>query len=625
MGAFPPSGSADGFASVPGVQVTESATASANIVLGPAASAHVSGNAYYADRAPDAGVDVSVDEEIYGAGGASHQLRTDEAGNWDAGVLPDGFYRVFYSVSRITGAGLAATQQSLGDELIVVEGADVFLAKELSGPRPGATVEGTVMAAEGWPSRAFELQVSQVGGGISGAADVAQGHFRITGLPAGTYQLSASGEEDEDDATGTTTVSVTEGRVFSATVQLAARSTPSGITASHEQEDLGLLNAQRARWGLPAGLVAVPLWSQACAAHDSYMAQNHVLEHPEHPAPGHSEAGQWAGEHAVLDSGGGWSETTNPFMDAPYHLEQLFAPGLLDVGIDESQGYGCVTTWPGMRRTPAAAGTVYTFPGNGTAGVSPVESAAEFPSTPNEDLGLPAKTGRQLIVWEEDGDPLYRGSTDLTGASLSSVSGSVEVKWVSGSLGAIIIPVQPLAPFTTYTATVSLAETAPFSADVAPTGPETYSWSFTTGEENPGGGWEEPGIPIPTGPSRPMKVHAAWAHGHMLVKGWGFEPGAVAVHVRTRKKAGRRGRRKARNRKGVGRILASATARPSGRFIARFRWPKARRLAMLVVQGKHGLPVNYAPRVRVRHHVRKHHGRRHHRRNRHHAKRKPRK
>lgn len=97
-------------------------------------------------------------------------------------------------------------------------------------------------------------------------------------------------------------------------------------------------------------------------------------------------------------------------------------------------------------------------------------------------------------------------------------------------------------------------------------------------------------------------------------QGMGFEPGAVAVHMRTRKKAGRRGRRKAKNSKEVGRILARATARPSGRFIARFRWPKARRLAMLVVQGKHRLAVSYAPRIRVRHHVRKDHHRRYHKR-----------
>jgi hypothetical protein len=102
-------------------------------------------------------------------------------------------------------------------------------------------------------------------------------------------------------------------------------------------------------------------------------------------------------------------------------------------------------------------------------------------------LGLKPLTGRQLIVWES-GVGLHE--IDVTSASLSSPSSPVTVKWVDkGISGAIIVPVEPLKPFTAYTASVALAPfEGPHGEQI---GAKTHTWSFTTGHNNPSGGWHE--------------------------------------------------------------------------------------------------------------------------------------
>src|SRR6201999_4249443 len=113
----------------------------------------------------------------------------------------------------------------------------------------------------------------------------------------------------------------------------------------------------------------------------------------------------------------------------------------------------------------------------------------ELPSTPNKDLGVPDLAGRELLVYETGAEYGENQATIVT-ASLSSDAGSVPVKWTGrdGEPGAIIVPTEPLRPFTTYRASVTLAPFDTLAADV----PElTHTWSFTTGKNNPAGHWEE--------------------------------------------------------------------------------------------------------------------------------------
>lgn len=181
-------------------------------------------------------------------------------------------------------------------------------------------------------------------------------------------------------------------------------------------------------------------------------------------------------------------------MDAPVHLNQLLTPSLNVIGLDErNDGYGCATTWPGLTGRPAPLGTVFTFPGDGTTDLPPSELAAEVPQTPNEALGINNLAGRQLFVYEEGfGDDYDRyGRLHVLAASLSSTSGPVAIKWLDqeASLGgyltgAIIVPLHPLEPYTTYTASVTLAE-----GSYGQIPQVTHTWSFTTGPPNPDGYW----------------------------------------------------------------------------------------------------------------------------------------
>ena len=273
---------------------------------------------------------------------------------------------------------------------------------------------------------------------------------------------------------------------------------PAGIAASDGERDLAYLNAERARWGLPAGLTLDPAWSLACAAHDSYLADNNRLEHPEESnLPGASPGGAWAGLHSILSEGSAWIAEANPWEDAPIHLDQLYTPDLTVVGIDESRDRACVTTWPGIGTPGQPGGTVITYPGDGTSGFPPSEQAAESPFVPGKFVEVPEGkiAGREIFVYEERGECsllscLGPNAPEVESATLTGPSGPVEVRWVGGETsevgpyltGAILIPVKPLAANATYTAEVTLAAYGELPA-------EHHHWSFRTGPPNPGGAW----------------------------------------------------------------------------------------------------------------------------------------
>ncbi|MBS1864146.1 MAG: hypothetical protein JSS68_20830 [Actinobacteria bacterium] len=453
---------------------------------------HVHGNASYADLSPDAGVEVAVLEDHNGSVNG-YRAWTDEAGNWDVGSVPPGPYVVLYLVEVSNGTPDKRQYVRVGEEKVAFgEGEDRYLTRTLEGPKPEGMIEATVTAAEGFePTVEVNLLFPSGEPERRGTEGETPARFFA---PAGTYTLEVPISPlftPLMDQSLSQPVSVANGHVTKVGLQLSPLALPAGTQAPMEAQLLSWLNAERVRWGLPGNIVGVPLWSQGCAAHDVYGADNNVLSHPESPLnPGFSAGGYWAGEHSVLAAAGkaGWREDGNPWMDAPYHLEQVFTPWLERAGVDETRGYQCLTTVLGVDEgSSATPGTVWTFPGDGTVGLPPVEEAREIPKTPNEVLGLSPLTGRQLIVWEGGVDP---GGIDVTSASLSSPSGSVAVQWVDkGFSGAIIVPVEPLKPFTTYTASVALAPFEGRHGEVV--GAETHTWSFTTGHDNPSGGWHE--------------------------------------------------------------------------------------------------------------------------------------
>lgn len=516
------------------------------------ADGSVGGIVSYPGGAPSAGVEVYISPNPPPVGEyVTKEALTDSSGHWTYNPLAAGTYTAIFVVSDI---GLRETQAN--QSFTVREGEQTSLTTSLSGPpRPGeGTLAGTVTTSLGIPASGARIMLTSSGGWTPPSTWVEEnGSFRAR-LVAGTYGIVIRREASEADATGAevleTIATVSAGETSNVEYTLPAQpplAVPPGTIAANTTRDLGYLNQERQRWGLPGSLRANVDWSQACAAHDAYMAANpnalaeEISPHTELPEKtGYSPGGTWGGEHSVL-SGGGWGAEANPWEDAPIHLNQLFAPDIIQMGIDESHGHACATTWPGVAAPSLPAGTVLTYPGNGTAGFPPEEDAAEWPFVPGSFVGIPQGTiaGRELFVYEEQ-PPLPGGcagfcfglAPTIVAASLYDPSGPVEVRSVDGStsgvggylMGAIMIPVKPLAPYTTYTANVTLA-----ASTFPTTFPEvTHHWSFTTGAP------ETSGIVIgPPSSATDRRVTAAHIT-HLMVSPRRFRP----IEMRSRAKQG---------------------------------------------------------------------------------------
>jgi hypothetical protein len=269
--------------------------------------------------------------------------------------------------------------------------------------------------------------------------------------------------------------------------------TPAAL-AARPQGALAALGAQRAANGLPAAITENATWSKDCAAHDHYMALNHLLTHTEDPTkPGYSKGGAFAGQNGVLIEGAGW-DSGDPYEFAPLHLDQLLAPRLQVIGSADAEGYSCTITFPGLSRTPPAAPTVYTYPGSG-ASIYASEVAREQPWTPGDLVGIrqPARTGPYLIVLvDAPGASPTNNPATLRDATLTGPSGAVPVTTVDGATSVptgassilypyippsgFIIPVAPLRAGTTYHAHVVVTFAGTQTA---------HNWSFTTRGADP--------------------------------------------------------------------------------------------------------------------------------------------
>jgi hypothetical protein len=240
---------------------------------------------------------------------------------------------------------------------------------------------------------------------------------------------------------------------------------PAGAAAISGAEIVQRLSRQREANGIPAGLIERPEWSADCAKHNYYGAQTGELRHSEDPSsPFYSVEGNWAAENSVLASGASWSQG-NPWEEAPIHLIQMLAPQLSEMGAAENDNHNCATTWPGYKRSEPTGLTGYSYPGNGASGVVPSERAAESPTIPGNQVGLPegTVTGRYLLAYLAGVDPSDAPDVTVT-ATLSVGGGAVDLRVVDSTneeIGgympqpsAFLIPAQPLKPQTTYQADV---------------------------------------------------------------------------------------------------------------------------------------------------------------------------
>jgi carboxypeptidase family protein len=411
-----------------------------------------------------------------GPAGTRYTTTTGFNGWYDLEQLPPGSYALTVTEpAPAVGTATASTTVHAGG----VATADAQLSA------PVTTITGAVTGAHGGPLAGMPVTLSSPDGddcSTSPACGTAtssgqNGRYTVY-VPAGTYTLQTS---DAGESTAALTVVAQAGAVIRAPIGLPAPPVPADTTAHQSARDLRRLNTERAADGLPAGLTLAPRWSVECAAHDDYERDNGVLTSTENPdSLGASVGGAWAGLNSDLAEGR-WTPTANPWENAPIHLLALLAPSLSVVGIDDSDGYQCATTYPGLVRAPTTTDRISTYPAAGAQHVAPSEQARESPFVPGQFVGIPSgrTAGRELFVYLNLAHQTGQAPVHVLSAKLTAQGRPVALRWVDSQTptvgrylpGAILIPVNPLAPRTRYTASVSVQDR---SATLA------RRWSFTT-------------------------------------------------------------------------------------------------------------------------------------------------
>ena len=235
--------------------------------------------------------------------------------------------------------------------------------------------------------------------------------------------------------------------------------------ATTADEALAKVNALRATHGLPGPLVENKAWSKACELHLRYLARNNAAGHEEdRRKPGYTPLGAWAGMNSILAfNPWDWEGAGTPFRTAPFHFVQLLSPLLTEVGISTFSGRTCITTWPGYRRSFDGTMT-FSFPADGTTAFPYAEQMAESPFTPLSFIfGLEEgdTTGPALYVFSAEW-----GARPLS-VWLTGPEGGVDLTWFDHAHGltgglvpsgaAIIVPLKPLRPESTYTVEVAFS------------------------------------------------------------------------------------------------------------------------------------------------------------------------
>lgn len=404
---------------------------------------------------------------------------------YGATTAADGFYELdqlpapgSYSVTFTPSDGRPQTQT-----IAVAPGGDATVDASLA--QPVTTITGTVtdwrhQTLAGMPVgltlRSSPPCLAGASCGSSTATD-ATGMYTLSVVP-GSYELSA---EDGNRRIDVQAVDAPAGQRMIVDVHLVPPSVPAGTTSAHAARDLRWLNGERARDGMPAGVVLNPRWAVQCAAHDAYEHANGVLTNSENPqAPGASPGGAWAGLVSVLAQSR-WTSARDPWQSAPIHLMQLLTPSLSVIGIDDGAGLQCATTYPGLLRTPVLKDAVTTYPQDGARDVPPREVAREAPFVPGQFVGIPTgrAAGRELFVYLNESGQTGQAQVRVVSASLSQGRRPLALRWVDNTTptigryltGAILIPVTPLRGRTTYRASVVVQDRS---------GTLTRSWQFTT-------------------------------------------------------------------------------------------------------------------------------------------------
>jgi hypothetical protein len=247
-----------------------------------------------------------------------------------------------------------------------------------------------------------------------------------------------------------------------ATLSAAA---PGAASVSSEQA-VAFLNQQRAANGIPGDLRNRPDWADGCAKHNVYMKANGgELTHFENSgSPYFTPEGSEAGRSSVLSAGDGYaSDGRNPWEWAPIHLYAMLKPENASAGYSANAGSACMRVYGDDRPSPPEP-QFFSYPGPGTEGIYPEESAEELPYVPQQLVGIPAGklTGTNILFFS-----LGTQGLEAEGFSLAGPSGPVAARMVDETTnnevgngawfrgGGVLVPEHPLAPYTTYSVSVT--------------------------------------------------------------------------------------------------------------------------------------------------------------------------
>lgn len=256
--------------------------------------------------------------------------------------------------------------------------------------------------------------------------------------------------------------------LLSVTAALVAGLLPATASAQRTADILPFYNAERTANGLPTVTQVNGPQEMGCANHLGYMEANgNQLVHGETPGnPGYTPTGNFqdgAGGSEVLASGAGWGSGSDPWETAPIHLYLMLDPTVASTGYADDGQFAC-QRMAGGADGPTAPLSFYawSFIG-GRTGVPASEQAGEGPYTPQQLVGIPADqtTGPNLLLFSagDKGKPLSASLTGPGGVAVAvmlvnvdSVSAVGTGGWFNG--GGVLIPPAPLAPASTYQATV---------------------------------------------------------------------------------------------------------------------------------------------------------------------------
>ncbi|MCW2928988.1 MAG: hypothetical protein JWM86_2956 [Thermoleophilia bacterium] len=285
----------------------------------------------------------------------------------------------------------------------------------------------------------------------------------------------------------------------------------SSALATQSSDAIGAVNTIRAQVGV-APIVDDPLLASDCAAHATWMSTHRTISHE--PTVDATPTIMDAAKHSVLAvriPGAAQTsvESIHWLRGAPLHLQQILHPALTRSGYAWVDGWSCMavrdfTLRPLLSITDRSRGMneITTWPPAGAVGVATSEDTHEEAPSPNELIGLPHTqvTGPYLLVFAAGfgANPSCAGTrivsatlTEPDGAAVPVRSsddqaqreraGTPATACRTGSGTGFLAPLQPLAPGTTYTATVAVVGVGAREG----TPPTTKSWSFTTGEATP--------------------------------------------------------------------------------------------------------------------------------------------